>query len=221
MDEKEYGYLTCKYILSMIFIIDTMEITDEFYEIGLLENMRVVLTILSKEESVSNKLKENMFKFLSNGRDIRDENREKRLEIINNMITVLNKSKEDEELTFYREELVKRSGDIKYRAKYDNDIIRDQMDLVDKSIGFDIAVLEALIETTSDEDFIKNYLPDLIDNAFYLNSINAIMIECPSLFQNQTFYNRNICVLNSLNEKIVENNKKLIKKVSKKIKKFK
>ena len=218
--EKQKKYLNYKYLLSIIFIIDILEETEEFdpsdfYEIDLLKNIRIVLDVFSKEESINNIVKENMFKFLNAGRYIEDENKEERNEIINDIITILNNSKEDKNLIFYREELVKRTGDIRYLFKYSNDVIRNNIDRINKSIGFDLTVLEALSEETKEEEFINLYLPDLVDNAFYLSSINAIMKECPSLFKNSTFYNRNICVLNNLNSAIVENNKKFIKTIKK------
>lgn len=161
-----------------------------------------------------------MYRFLLDARDIQDEDREERFGIINDIITVLNNAKEDENLTFYRVELAKRRRDIKYFFKNIDEIL-DEINNVTKSILYDSVVLVALTEDTTDDEFINDYLSDLSKNLFYLESINAILNEYPKIFENLMVYNRNICVLNCLSTDIVKSNKKLIKKIDKKLKQFK
>lgn len=222
MTEEQERYICTKYIRSMIFSIGNIDYGKQmdFYDVGVLSDMRDGLSILTKDECLIKLVKDNLYRFLSDARDIYDEDREERLKIINEIITILNIAKEDENLTFYRVELAKRRRDIKYLLKNINEI-EEAINNVIKSILYDSVVLVALTEDTTDDEFINDCLSDLSKNPFYLESINAILNEYPKIFEDLTFYNRNICVLNCLSKDIVKSNKKLIKKMDKKLKQFK
>lgn len=143
--------------------------------------------------------------------------------MINEIISILNSSPEHMSKEFYRIQLAKRKDNKKYLYDYPIDVIDKEIPNANRSICNDAIVLLSHAETTSDEDFIQGWLPDLTLNLFYYESINTILDECPEMFKNQTFYNRFICVLNRNNElsknETYKTNKKFVKEVNRKIKK--
>ncbi len=221
MNDNEKFYVETKYVLSIIFIMDKLDFEDCFFDIDLLKEIKSILEYLSKEGSIIGSLKNDICKYLQNGRNIQDKQRVERIGIINDIITILNNSNEDKKLTFYREELSKRRMNSKYLKIYRNQVIMSEVNEINKSIGYDSVVLSALSEGISNDEFIEEYFDNVINNPFTLESINSIIYECPSLFLNQTFYKRCMCILYGLNEKIIITNKNLINKMSKKLNKIK
>lgn len=220
MNEEIEGYIGYKAAQFIIFSTDLFEKNNEFYAIETLELIKKVIETLAKYGYIISTVKDEIFKFLSNARDMNDIYREKRIEIINDIITILNNQVENKYLDFYRTELIKRKGSIKYAFLSTEDISKF-INFVNYSIVFDSVVLNSFDEEVSDEEFIQEHLPELSGNPYYIDSINAIIDECPELFTNLTFYNRNMLILNSLDEDIYVNNKKLVKKIVKKVRKIK
>ena len=73
-------------------------------------------------------------------------------------------------------------------------------------------------------EFENEFLPVFINCDIYYEGLNAILEENPSVFKNETFYNRMIQLLNlnteiyDMDTKILKYNKKLIRKINRKIK---
>ena len=70
-----------------------------------------------------------------------------------------------------------------------------------------------------DNVFISEFLPTFINTDAYYDSLNAILEENPSIFRDETFYNRMMQVL-YLNEEIYNNDKKITKYNNKLIRKI-
>lgn len=185
--------------------------------------MKIIIEKYCKLGYFNRELKNSVHDYLVEARSIKSEDYEYRVNLINEIISILNSSPENISSIFYRSQLAKRKDNKKYLYGYLTDVIEKEIPDTNRSICNDAIVLLSHAETTSDEDFIQGWLPDLTLNLFYYESINTILDECPEMFKNQTFYNRFICVLNRNNElsknETYKTNKKFVKEVNRKIKK--
>lgn len=220
MNNEIEGYIAYKGAQFIIFSSYNIKKMGAFYDVETLDILEKVLTSLTEKGYIISTVKDSILRLLSEARDVNDMDKEKRIEIINSIITLLNNEVEDKYLDFYRIELIKRKKSIKYLFSSIEEINKF-VNHIHNSIVYDAIVLSSLDEEVSDEKFIKENLPELSKCPYYVESINAILSECPTIFNNLTFYNRNMLVLNSLDEDIYADNKKKIKKIVRKVKKIK
>lgn len=220
MNEEVKKYKDDKHIIAVMLNPFLIQNDSRFFCIDALKTFKDMIDEFTQHGAIVSGVKEGLFKFLSNAREVNDSDREKRIEIINDIITLLNRQIENPYLDFYRLELVKRKRNLKYITQSNDDIYK-LVSEVNGSIGYDSYILRVFSNEISDENFIQEDLPELSRNPFYIDSINAILNDCPMLFTDLTFYNRNMCVLNSLDEDIYVDNKKMIKKIVKQLKKIK
>lgn len=220
-------YKMRKLLYNVIFNLYENDYMDDprMFHLTFIESLKNIIEYHIQNNDLSKEIKNNINKFLSQAREYKDEDREKRINIINDIIVMMNKQ-QIESLVFYRIELAKRRKDFKYIFKYPDELIKSQIDDINDSICHDLYVLISHTNDTSDEEFINEYLPYLKDSAVYYESLNAIFKENPMVFKDKTFYNRMICVLNLNNEiykedkEMIDLNNKLVKKIDRKIKKL-
>lgn len=188
----------------------------------ILNSLKIVLEYLTSINALDYDSKNNVYSFLMSARKIENSNKN----LINEIVKILNNQVKDESICFYRAELYKRRRDYRYLLKYtDDEIIEEKINLYD-SICHDITVLMANTDDTDDKTFNSQYLPIFANNYFFFESINAILKEYPELFNNKTFYNRTVLVLNETYKKnkcrdIYKGNKAIIKEIKSKTKKYK
>lgn len=217
-------YIYEKLLKSILFDVDHDKFNYEenrwIFETRKLEDIKAIIERIS--DCFNAELKNSIYDYLAEARNIKSKDYEHRVKLINEMIIELNTSYDTSQL-FYRNELSKRRNSKKFLYFYSNDIINKLIPLVNESIVFDSIVLASHSDNISNRAFNCQWLPGLTKSLFYYESINAILEECPELFKNQTFYNRFVSVLNE-NNKLSNNgsymfNKKLVKQVNKKIRK--
>lgn len=229
MNNKESieEYIYSKILISIIFDVNhesyNYEENSWIFDTKVLEDIKVIIEYYCYQGYLNLKIKNNVYNYLNEARNIKSDDYKDRIKLINEIITELNKSSDYTYHLFYSIELFKRRNNRKYLYKYNIDIIDKEIPLVNKSLIYDSLVLISHNNRTSDKKFVEEWLPSLTENLFYYESISAILKEYPEIFKDQTFYNRFICVLNANNE-LSENasykvNKKLVKLVNKEIKK--
>ena len=137
----------------------------------------------------------------------------------------MNSQKKDESLLFYRLELHKRRKDLGYIISTRSDLeVKNEIDNVHDSILNDHYVLVSHSHQVSDKEFEEEYLEWFTNTNIYYESINSILYEYPQIFKNEIFYNRMMKVLNinnqlhNNNKAILKTNKRLLKKIDRKIK---
>lgn len=181
------------------------------FDIGILTVFKQIVSEFVKYDTLSKHIKDNIYSFLLYGRNIKDESYEERINIINEITIILNCQKEDKSLNFYIEQLLDRRENLSELKKASLNDILAEIEYIDSSIYNDFIVLVSHGDDTSEEDFDSVYLPNLIENNYYYESLNVILKECPSLFENKLFISRVKKVLNS-NTYIDGNFKKIHKK---------
>ena len=212
------------YEIMFNFYEDNYKEDPSMFDLFTIESLRNIVEFHVKNNDLSKDVINNINKFLFQAREYKDENREKRIELINETIRIMNNQEKDESLMFYRFQLFDRTGDYKYFFKVTNAEIINEINYIHDSICNDLFVLVSHTEEVDDMEFVNEYLPYLKDSDLYYESLNMILKENPIVFKNQTFYNRMICVLEYNNLKyddLVNYNKKLVKRINKKIKKYK
>ena len=143
---------------------------------------------------------------------IEDEYTIERINIINEILTILNRGVDKKEYyNFYKDEFLKRIKNKKLR-KLDESAIEKYKYIIKMSLALDPIIL--LSHTTIDED-INNYLNDFVDSVLYRMSIRAIIDEYPFILNNELFVSRMNKVLDNSKDK------KSVKTLRKEIKKYK
>ncbi len=219
-------YKTRKLVYKIMFDFYDKDYEEEafMFDLNIIKSLEVIVEYHTSQNDLSASVINNINKFLMAARDYQDENRNERIEIINNIIRLMNAQEKDDSLVFYRMQLHTRTKESKYLFKASNAEIIKEIDNVHDSICHDLFVLISHSSDISDEDFVKDYLPELKDSELYYESLNVILKENPIVFKDQLFYNRMICVLeynNIMYQDLVEYNEKLVKKIDRKIKNIK
>lgn len=226
IQDKINIYRTKKSAEYIIFNYNNSNIkNNEIFDVAFMDLFREIIKQLVKDVGLISSIINNINNYLSRARDIKDKYRDERIDIINDIIRMVNTCSKDNYLELYREELAVRRNDDRYLNKYPDYIIESEIENVHLSIINDYFVLYSHSKLVSDETFISDYLSDLINNNIYYECINSILYDEPLIFKDLTFYNRMICVFNMNNElnntdkRVIKLNKKLVKKISKEIKK--
>lgn len=227
MSEDINTYKTRKLIYELMFNLEKIDFTETPYmfDLVILESLKNIIEYHTSHGDLQPRIINNIGDFLLQARFYEDEYKKDRANIINDIITLMNEQKCDNNLIFYRLQLYYRRKDIKYLFKYTASQIMDELEGVHNSICHDLYVIISHSEDFTDEDFIKEALPFLQDSNLYYESLNMILKENPSVFRDLTFYNRMICILNMNNDiykdnkKMYQYNKKLVKKINQKAKK--
>lgn len=223
MYEDLETYRMRKIIDSIIFNFyeNDYDSKDDF-DLIVVESLRNIIEYLSSECYLSDSVKGNVQNYLMRARYFDDENKSKRIELINETIGFMNSQQEDKSLIFYRLQLFDRRKDFKYVFKSTNEEIRKEIENVHDSICNDLYVLIGQSNLTSDKEFEEEYLPYFKDTNIYYESLNIFLKENPTVFKDEIFYNRMLKVINLNNElhkdnkEVLKMNKKLIKNIDKK-----
>lgn len=218
-ENQQDAYYLQKYVLAVIF--DTKynfyKISQYIYDIEILKFLKDIVKTYVDFGCFNNRVKNNIYKILVDGRKVMDENYKQRIEIINEIISILNSQKEDNSTIYYKDELYDRIKNKKeLKCLTVEDIEKISLN-IEKSIFNDFLVLDSHSESISNEEFTNKYLPYFINNGFYYESLNIILDECPSLFKKEIFIKRVNQVLSN-NKKIDKNYKDINKEVKKLIK---
>lgn len=226
MIEEINIYKTRKLIHQVMFNFYDNDYTDDVRMFGLnfIKSLRNVVEVFVRNNDLSKDVRNNIFNFLAQARNYKDEDFNERIDLINETIRILNSQEKDESLMFYKFQLFDRTGDLNFFFKATEEEVLSLVDNIHDSICNDLFVLISHLDDVSDEEFINEYLPELKDSDSYYESINYMLKENPIIFKNQTFYNRMICVLEYngiMYNDLINYNNKLVKKINKKIKKYK
>jgi len=199
---------------------DTYKDNPWLYEIDALEDFKEVVLTFAEQNCIAPHIKENIYKILVDGREIKDENYEKRVEIINSIICELNKQTGDLSNAFYYSQLKIRRNEDKVLEKYTLQHLRYEIPRIDDSIYNDFTVLYSHSEKVDDEEFLTTYLPVFSKSNYYYESLNMILKECPCLFKDELFASRVNLVLRNV-RKVDRVFNGTHKKIKKQVKKYK
>ena len=212
IDKQEY--IVEKFIYFIMFggVIDNYENQGWITDLNTLYSLNTVLKELSKHNYIPSKVKERLYNFLSVSRSIKTENYDQRIEIINNIISVLNCQINDNSDEFYYFEMLKRFRNIFL-------LDEETKKQIDESIVYDFAIINLHnLEPSSFNEYINDFSSRPFE---YALSLNAILAENESLFQDKNFNENVNCVLSLIekdcsypqNKKISKKYKKIIKKL--------
>lgn len=222
MYEDLVTYRMRKVIETIIFNFYENDYEDkEDFDLLTVESLRNVVEYLASQNYLSESVKDNINNYLMRARYFEDENRSKRIELINETIGFMNSQKGDDSLIFYRLQLFDRRKELKYLFNSTNEEIKEEIENVHDSICHDLYVLIGQSFLTSDKEFEEEYLSLFAESNYYYESLNMFLKENPTVFKDELFYSRMMQVINLNNElynsdkKILKMNKKLLKKIDK------
>ena len=203
-------YEDFKFVQGLIFNSNvSREYGNAFIELGDLMHLKYIIENCNYmfDDDETN----NIGLILQDVKDIEDEYTNERINIINEILTILNSGIDKQEhYSFYKEEFLKRVNNKKL-SKLDDNAIERYKYIIKTSIALDPIIL---LSHTSIDDDINNYLNDFIDSVFYRMSIRAIIQEYPLILNNELFVSRMNKVLdNSKDKKSVKTLRKDIKKL--------
>lgn len=220
MTNRESIYYICKMSFSIIFDIkeSNYEYDKIYFDLVVMDYLKTVIEELTKKNLLSKKVQDNIKCYLLKARDYKDEDRKDRIDIINDVLSLLNSQEKDNSLVFYVTELYKRTNDKNYIYRASRKEIIEKIDRVHESIVSDYLILTTHNNTTSEEEFNNNFLEKFVSSDVYMESLNVLLNEMPQLFNNKVFYNRVMDVLEMKKFFAQEKSTKLEKEVNKKIK---
>lgn len=227
MSNDDLLYQTGKLIYTIIFNFYENDYRDDInmFDLVIVESLKNIIEYLTSQNFLSTEVKNNISNYLMQAREIQDNDRKRRVELINEIVGLMNSQKKDESLLFYRLELHKRRKDLGYIISTRSDLeVKNEIENVHDSILNDHYVLVSHSYQVSDKEFEEEYLEWFTDTNIYYESINSILYEYPQIFKNEIFYNRMMKVLNINNQlhkdnkAILKTNKRLLKKIDRKIK---
>lgn len=116
-------------------------------------------------------------------------------ETFNNLIRMLNTSKDTNKYKFYARELCKRYNQFGLSGKilslvYTPTIIEMDKQYLFDSISNDFSVIANQSELVDDYNFKNKVMADNLNNHYYIDSINAILTEQSYMFCDLTFLDR-------------------------------
>lgn len=226
MNKDIHSYIFDKIAYYIIFNFDNKDYNKKRYlfDIKLMNYLKEKIEFHVSKNDFSNSVRENILDYLNQARFIEDEFKLERIEIINDIIRTLNTQQKDYSSIFYSLELFKRTRQLRYLLKFNLEFSEEEMDIINQGIAFDLYVLCALDNNSvSNEDFTQDYLPTLIKNDLFYETINAILVENPSIFKDKNIYDRVMSIFN-MNEVLLQDkdtkkmNKQFIKEMNRKIK---
>ena len=205
-------YLLQKHIFLVLFseLENDLDGCEWLTDLNSLESMRVMLRYLTENNYLSEKIKNRVYTYISKSREIKTDDYEKRVDVLNQIVALLNGQIHDESYIFYISEFVKRRNTkMSKNLVFTIDNYTSEME---DSISFDYIVLKGHSKEVSQEEFENDYLNYYVENSlFYYESLNAIVKEMPSILDD-TFKERIKIVL----DRIYRENKYIGVKVSNK-----
>ena len=214
-DEQDI-YYQHKFLTAIMFddSYDYYKVNPWLYDIDVLEDFKNIVKYYSNNDCLSDKVKDNIYKILVDGRSIKDENYNERIMLINEIIGILNCQKGDISLQFYLGQLLIRKRKNKNELKkYTLRDLYAEIPSTHESIFSDFIVL-----LSHNEQFVEKYLHTFAQDKLYYESLNVILEECPSMFQNELFLDRMNAIF-ELNKELYKDCNKLNKHIIKSIKK--
>lgn len=212
--ENYYYYYCFKLIQSIIYNIDKDDKSDldcYFQNVSFLEDFKATILAAYKNNSIDEDVKFSLFNKMMYIRDINDENRDKRINIINEIIYTLNSFSQNRTSNFYFTEYWKRNYG-RYNLKKIIVEIEQLKNLILESICYDIQVLYTHSNKVSDNEFL-DLVPLFKEDDIYFLSISAMFYEMPELFKDELFYKRFKLICS--NYQMDKDDKKLVKKIDK------
>ena len=224
MYKDEKVYISSKMLQALIFNDGQYEFDSKMFDVDLLVEFKNLIKWYVDNNFLNDKIKNNINYFISQARDVKDENFTERIKIINEIIRLLNSQKIDDSIFFYRYQLLKRERNINYLTCSDEQI-RGQIDYVNNLICYDFLILVSHSCEVSDVEFENKFIPIFKNNYAYYLSVNIILKEYPKIIEDPNFFNRLTHIL-SLNSKVemsidyAKTHNKLLKKIYKTAKKY-
>lgn len=221
MNNNITNYMIKKIVESIMFDLNFKDYNEapNLFDITIMYGLKDLVKFYTHNNCLSKEVISNVQKYLMEARLFKDENREHRNNIINDIITLLNTQKKDESILFYRIELYQRTNDYKFLTKYSDELIKSNINKVHNYICNDLIILNGHLDITSNDVFICSYLPKYLkDEKLYYQSILKILKENPFVFKDETFYARVIYILDNYmcdNKYQLKSNEKIKKRIKK------
>jgi len=127
-------YIYTKVLISILFGVSE-EKEEWIYRINNLKGIKKIVEYYCSSGFFSKQVKNNIFDYLKEARDIKDS--DYRYKLLNDIISIINSSSNDNSNSFYRVELYRRRDDKRYLNKYPDYVIEREADKVNSSIVYD------------------------------------------------------------------------------------
>ena len=132
----------------------------------------------------------NLVRFNNSEEVIEKIPKSEKIELINSIIRLINTQDSNNCFDFYLQEIYKRTSNRKYLSTLNKKVILSIENDIFESIKFDHFVLLSHSNQVSDELFLNEFLPIILNDLRYFKSINCIIKEFPNQFKNPLFIQR-------------------------------
>lgn len=227
-DESYYSFKVCQMLIANSDLDEWVYNNPSLCTSGFLMFFSIFINKLVSNNFMSPIMKSNALNFLNLVRfndnydidKLDDVSKEIRFGIINELIRKINLQDGLNYLLYYRQEMYKRTNNKDYLINSNDDYIMENESKLLDSIMFDHFVLLSHSNGIDDTEFDDDFLPELVLDDRYLETINCILEEYPNLFFDNVFFNRYHKTINNLlknenNMYIITFNNKVISKTRK------
>jgi len=112
---------------------------------------------------------------------------------LNEIIITLNSSSDENNIDFYRNQYYRRIDQKKtdfWDHAYDKTFIEERKKSLNVSMSFDFSPISGLTKIDDEEVFIKKAVSDNLVSHYFLNTLNMLFVEMPSLYNDERFVKR-------------------------------
>lgn len=199
-NEEQATYYTYKLFLAIIFNHNNnfYKLAYWLYDVNNFTIFKNCVGKLCKKGILGQTAKNNIYNVITEARDIYDDDRQKRISICNEMLTMVNMSK-DESIYFYINEIGNRLETKRRVKKLTEGQIYERITAVHDSFTRDFAILYSHGYDIDDETYENEYLSYFIDDPAYYISLYIILEECPDMFNDKLFLKRIAYTINHNN----------------------
>ncbi|MDO4962476.1 MAG: hypothetical protein Q4E75_00005 [bacterium] len=214
-DSKKITYYEKKMIDSIIFRSENskFEGLDIVFNIKNLEKLKLLINYYTSLNALDYDAKENINQLLIEGRNIKDDDYEERIDLINEIIILINSQKEDDSINFYRDLLYDRFQSKKILS-FSDEYIESKKEEIRYLMYYDLLILSSHSSNVSDDDFTNIWIDYFKCDEIYYLCISYILYQNPHVFEDSKFKIRMNAILEE-NENINSKNKKINKELKK------
>jgi|GEM_PF-3502751 len=112
---------------------------------------------------------------------------------LNEIVITLNSSSDANNIDFYRNQYYRRTAQQKTRFSdfaYDQTFMEERKKSLNISISFDFLPISDLTKINDEQTFIQEVVPDNLITHNFLNTLNILFVEMPSLYSDERFVKR-------------------------------
>lgn len=225
-EDSYYIFKVCQLLMSESNLNDFLKENDTLCTSDFMFNFLICIIPFIENKFLSQFMKNNILKYLNYVRFNDNEelnkketlSKDAKINLVNDIIRMINSADCDNHLIYYREEMYKRTNNKLFLLNpLDSWIMENEKKLFD-SMKLDYFIIYSHSDAVEEQEFDNIFIPELLVDFKYFESINCIIKEYPMQLVNPLFFSRYKKVIeNFMNKELDDKERKEIVQIDKKI----